>query len=102
MSKSVSLKGHQHVSLMVDPGPRPYIGAQVGLSYPAVSQIIARYEAEGMNGLSPRKRGRRHGENRALSAEQEAQIRQLIGDKRPEQLKMDFALWSRAAVMDVD
>jgi len=81
---------------------RAQIGAQVGLSHPAVSQIIARYKADGLSGLSPQKRGRRHGENRALTAEQEAQVRQLIGDKRPEQLKMDFALWSRAAVMDVD
>jgi len=78
---------------------RAQIGAHVGLSHPAVSRIVVRYEAEGMSGLSPRKRGRRHGENRALSAEQEVQIWQLIGDKRPEQLKMDFALWSRAAVM---
>jgi len=78
---------------------RAQIAAQVGLSHPAVSRVIARYEAEGMSGLSPRTRGRRHGEDRALTAEQEAQIRQLIGDKRPEQLKMDFALWSRAAVM---
>jgi len=29
MSKPVSLKGHQHVNLMVDPGPRPYIGGPV-------------------------------------------------------------------------
>jgi len=29
MSRPVSLKGHQHISPMVDPGPRPYIGGPV-------------------------------------------------------------------------
>ena len=78
---------------------RAQIAAEVGLSHPAVSRVIDRYEAEGMAALAPRKRGRRHGEDRALTAEQEAAVRQLISDKRPEQLKMDFGLWSRSAVM---
>jgi transposase len=34
-----------------------------------------------------------------LSPDQESHIRKVICDKRPEQLKMDFALWNRAAVM---
>jgi transposase len=33
------------------------------------------------------------------AAEQEEQIQRLISDKCPEQLKLDFALWTRAAVM---
>ena len=37
--------------------------------------------------------------DRALSAEPEAQIRTLICEKRPEQLKMQFALYTRGAVM---
>jgi len=36
-----------------------------------------------------------------LSAEQEQHIQRAIIDKRPEQLKMDFCLWSRAAVMQL-
>ena len=35
---------------------------------------------------------------RCLSAAQEESIRRTIIDKRPEQLKMDFFLWGRAAV----
>jgi hypothetical protein len=41
------------------------------------------------------------GEQRVLSAQQEAHIQRLIFDHRPEQLKMDFALWSRAAVIQL-
>ena len=72
-----------------------------GLSWPAVRRVIDRYEAEGAASLKPKKRGRSEGDGRSLSAEQEAHIRRLICDKRPEQLKMDFALWTRGAVMEL-
>ena len=80
---------------------RTQIAQEIGLSYPAVSKTIERYKAHGAAGLAPQTRGRRAGEDRALSAEQEQAIQRLICDKRPEQLKMDFALWSRAAVMQL-
>lgn len=75
------------------------IAEGIGLSYTAVSKVIARYEAEGIGALAPRTRGRRSGEDRALTVEQEEKVQHIICDKRPEQLKMEFALWSRAAVM---
>ena len=80
---------------------RTQIAKEVGLSYTAVSKTIERFEAHGMAALAPRTRGRRSGEDRALSEEQEQAIQRTICDKRPEQLKMDFFLWSRAAVMQL-
>lgn len=80
---------------------RTQIAEEVGLSYTAVRKTIARYEALGVAALAPRKRGRRSGEDRALTEDQEQALQRLICDKRPEQLKMDFALWSRAAVMQL-
>ena len=74
------------------------ISVEVGLSYPAVRNIIARHERDGVSSLRPGKRGRKSGDGRSLSDEQAQSIQQLICDKRPEQLKMDFALWNRAAV----
>ncbi|HNV60712.1 MAG TPA: IS630 family transposase [Rhodoferax sp.] len=70
-----------------------------GLSYPTVRRTIDLYEQGGWAAIRPADRGRDMGEARILSAEQEAMIRKTICDKRPEQLKMDFCLWSRAAVM---
>lgn len=83
---------------------RKQISREIGLSYPAVCNIVNRYrasEASGVTALAPARRGRRAGEDRSLSAEQETLIQRLICEKRPEQLKMEFALWSRAAVMQL-
>ena len=71
---------------------------EAGLSYPAVRNIIARLEQDGGASLRRVKRGRKAGDGRSLSAEQEQSIRVLVCDQRPEQLKLDFALWNRGAV----
>ena len=72
-----------------------------GLSWSAVNAAIKKYSTGGAEKLKPSARGRKLGTGRALSDEQELMIRQMICDKRPEQLKMDFALWNRAAVMQL-
>ena len=54
-----------------------------------------------MAALKPGMRGRQAGMGRSLSIEQEQAIRALICEKQPEQLKMEFALWTRAAVMQL-
>lgn len=51
-----------------------------------------------MAALKPKARGREQGDGRSLTSDQEDHIQKLIIDKRPEQLKMEFALWTRAAV----
>ncbi len=72
-----------------------------GLSYPSVRAAIDRYKVGGLAAIKPAVRGRRAGQGRALNAEQEHALRKIICDKRPEQLKMEFALWSRAALMQL-
>ena len=56
---------------------------------------------KGTHKLSYKKRGRRSGMLRTLSAIQEKEIRELIRDKMPEQLKLPFALWTRKSVRDL-
>jgi transposase len=77
------------------------ISRELGVSYSAVCTTIWRYESEGAASLAPQPRGRREGSGRRLSDEQQAHVRRLICEKRPEQMKMTFALWSRGAVMEL-
>jgi transposase len=74
------------------------IVAMTGLSHPTVRATIDLFEAGGWANVRPAPRGRIRGDGRVLSAAQEEAIQRMIIDKRPEQLKMDFSLWSRAAV----
>lgn len=69
-----------------------------GLSYPSVRSAIDRYEEGGVVAIKPKSRGKQPGNGRLLTDDQGRAIRQIICDKRPEQLKMEFALWSRGAV----
>lgn len=74
------------------------IATMTGLSYPSVRAAIDLFEAGGWSAIRPARRGRPRGDGRVLSRVQEDTIQRMIIDKRPEQLKMDFHLWSRAAV----
>lgn len=71
---------------------------QIGLSWSAVNVALMLYRSGGKAALKPEARGKKSGSGRSLSAEQEQAIQRLICDRRPEQLKMEFALWSRPAV----
>ena len=68
------------------------------LSWPVVRAALTLYEQGGWQALKPKARGKESGNGRMLTAEQEHVVRGIICDKRPEQMKMDFALWNRGAV----
>jgi transposase len=74
------------------------IAAQVGLSQTGVFDICQRFAAPGKKGLASGKRGRKPDEQRLLDATQERAIKRLICRHMPDELGLDFALWSREAV----
>ena len=69
-----------------------------GVSVRAVNKWIALDKVGGLRALAPQQRGRRAGEGR-LTAAQAQRIRQQILDRMPDQLKLGFYLWTRAAVV---
>lgn len=77
------------------------IAELTGLSWGAVNTALKLYKQGGISSLKPERRGRKVGTERSLSIEQEQRVQKLICEKRPEQLKMNFALWTRGAVMEL-
>ena len=70
----------------------------VGVSQSHSSTVWQRYKKQGTESLVKGKRGRKQGEKRDITPEQEAEIKKLLIDKMPSQLKLSFALWTRDAV----
>ena len=56
------------------------------------------YREEGISGIKAKKRGRRSGEKRLLTQEQEREIQKTIVDKTPEQLKLKCCLRTRKVI----
>ena len=74
------------------------IGEIVGVHWATVHGWWKRFETDGMEALAAQTRGRRLGAQRRLTARQEQTIQRLVADQTPEQLRMPFALWTRAAI----
>ncbi len=67
-----------------------------GVTQRAVNKIWAKYKAGGKRNLESKKRGVKGGKK--INGLQAAEIRRLIKDKLPDQLKLPFGLWTRDAV----
>ncbi len=70
----------------------------VGVTQLTVGKWIRKYKTYGLVSLKSRTRGRPQGVGRWLDADQEKTIRNKIMAKTPDQLKLDYALWTRRSV----
>ena len=77
------------------------IAEALSISKYAVDRISSFYKREGAKCLNEKARGRKQGEKRQLSPEQEEEIQRILIDKYPNQLKLNFMLWTRAAVCEL-
>ena len=80
--------------------------AITGVSYPTVRAVIDWFDTGSWSAMRAAIRAtmraamrrRTRGDGQELSQVQEDTLQRMIIGKRPEQLKIDFPLWSRAAV----
>ena len=77
------------------------VAESLGISPQHSSTLWQKYVQGGKKEILLGTRGRRHGDKRTLSEEQERHIQKLIVDKTPDQLKFPFALWTRDAVREL-
>jgi transposase len=62
------------------------------------SRVWQTYLKEGGKGISLGKRGRKLGDKRRLTPQQEKEVQKIIVDNNPNQMKLAFMLWTREAV----
>jgi transposase len=59
------------------------------------------FDEKGIEGIKPKKRGRRNGAKRILTSDQEKEIQQIIVDKTPEQLRFKECMWTRKNIREL-
>lgn len=74
------------------------IARLLGVHRNTVNSWIKCWKNEGAKALNPKRRGISVGTGRKLTREQESYISKQITDKFPDQLKLNFVLWTREAV----
>lgn len=72
-----------------------------GVAPNTVTNWVKRNKEHGSKGLVDHPRGVKSEDKKLLNDKQEIQIQKMIIDTMPDQLKLDFALWTRKAVMEL-
>jgi len=80
---------------------RGEVAVALGVHVKTLTRWTGAHKKRGAAVFAPGKRGRRIGEQRALSPEQEKVIQKMIVEQSPDQLKLAFALWTRRAVCEL-
>ena len=73
----------------------------LGVRPNTITDWCRRYESSGNKGLEEGVRGVKSEDKKSLTTQQEKQIQKMITDTMPDQLKLDFALWTRKAVKEL-
>jgi transposase len=66
-----------------------------------VKATRSNYKKKGFAGISLKQRGRKSGDGRSLTPEQEKGIRNAIADKNPAQLKLKGCMWTRKNIAEL-
>jgi len=79
----------------------PEIAETLDVSERHVRSVKKIYAEEGIAGIKPKTRGRRTGDKRTLTQEQEREIKKIIVDQDPDQLRLPGCMWTRENIRDL-
>jgi transposase len=77
------------------------VASLFGVRPATISSWMKAYKQEGKQGLNEKVRGVKSEDKKLLTQAQEQQIQAMITDVMPDQLKLDYALWTRKAVKEL-
>jgi len=72
-----------------------------GFSETHASTLWRKYLKDGREAISKKKRGRKKDDGKVLSNEQERELKAILTDKTPDQVKLKCALWTRDALQEL-
>lgn len=72
-----------------------------GVNQNTITNWVKKYKSEGLKGLVDHKRGVKSEDKKLLKKEQEREVQRMITDVMPDQLKLDYGLWTRKAVKEL-
>lgn len=72
-----------------------------GVNQNTITNWVKKYVKDGSKGLIDKKRGVSSADKKLLSSTQELAIQSMITDVMPDQLKLDYGLWTRKAVKEL-
>lgn len=92
---------HQAIKLIKSGRKKYEVAEIIGVKAGTISEWWKAYIQTGAKGLQSKKKGVKSEDKKLLTAKEEQTIQKMIVDKMPEQLKLDFALWTRKAVKEL-
>jgi len=99
MSPVEQYQARKSIVRLLKSGVKPDDAARaLGVSRSMVYAAKKAYDEKGIEGIKPQKRGRRPGDKKKLTPEQEWEIIHILVDKTPDQLKFKDCMWSRENV----
>jgi len=99
--ENLELLRYQAIRLLKAGRKQVEVARIIGVRTATISDWNKAYQAGGKQALKLQHPGPVKGTNRILSAEQEQEIKRLITDKTPDQLKLPFVLWDRKAIVEL-
>lgn len=98
---ALELLRRQAVTAVESGVPQLHVARMLGVSRKTVGTWVRAYRAGGEQAFRPRRRGRRPGEQLALSLAQQAWVLKTVAGSPPDEVGLPHRLWTRRAIAEL-